>query len=287
MAARRGLRLLGLLYMSDCSPAIRFTNVEFMREDRAILAGINWTLPAGGWGAIVGPNGSGKSTLVRMAAGYLWPTHGTVDVLGHRLGEYPVSLLRQQISVVEALSIYPFDEQMTAEEVVCSGFFGSLTLGYYQPAAGQWARTNQVLTDVRMELFARRKFWTLSTGERMRVLIARALVHQPALLMLDECTSGLDLPSRETVLIFLSQLAEMPSPPALLMITHHLEELLPQIHHTLLLDCNGRAVAAGTPEQTLTDPLMSEAFNWPIHVTLRDRRWYAASESWPPLHRPL
>ncbi len=273
--------------MTDSSPAIRFTNVEFMREDRAILAGINWTLPAGGWGAIVGPNGSGKSTLVRMAAGYLWPTHGTVDVLGHRLGEYPVSLLRQQISVVEALSIYPFDEQMTAEEVVCSGFFGSLTLGYYQPAAGQWARTNQVLTDVRMELFARRKFWTLSTGERMRVLIARALVHQPALLMLDECTSGLDLPSRETVLIFLSQLAEMPSPPALLMITHHLEELLPQIHHTLLLDRNGRAVAAGTPEQTLTDPLMSEAFNWPIHVTLRDRRWYAASESWPPLHRPL
>ena len=79
-----------------------------MRDDRVILAGVNWELPAGGWGAIVGPNGSGKSSLVRMAAGYLWPTHGTVDVLGHRLGEYPVSDLRRKISVVEALSIYPF-----------------------------------------------------------------------------------------------------------------------------------------------------------------------------------
>ncbi|MGC8541976.1 MAG: ABC transporter ATP-binding protein [Phycisphaerae bacterium] len=263
--------------MIDSPPAVRFTDVIFLRDDRAILAGINWELPAGGWGAIVGPNGSGKSTLVRMAAGYLWPTHGTVDVLGHRLGEYPVNDLRRKISIVEALSIYPFDEQMTAEEVVCSGFFGALTLGYYQPVAEQWTRTNQVLTDVRMQLFAKRKFWTLSTGERMRVLMARALVHQPALLMLDECTSGLDLPSRESVLIFLSHLAELPCPPALLMITHHLEELLPQVQHTLLLNGHGQTVATGAPAETLTDTLMSQAFDWPMSVTFHDRRFYGRS----------
>lgn len=273
--------------MNDCSVAIRFTNVEFMREDRAILAGINWELPAGGWGAIVGPNGSGKSSLVRMAAGYLWPTHGTVDVLGHRLGQYPVSELRRKISVVEALSIYPFDEQMTAEDVVCSGFFGSLTLSYYQPDQAQWKRSANVLADVRMESFAKRKFWTLSTGERMRVLIARALVHEPALLMLDECTSGLDLPSRESVLIFLSELAQLPLPPALLMITHHLEELLPRIEQTLLLNSRGQAIAAGPPSQTLTDSLLSQAFDWPIRVTLREGRRYAHSEGWPRLHPPL
>ena len=273
--------------MSDCSAAIRFTNVEFMREDRVILAGINWELPAGGWGAIVGPNGSGKSSLVRMAAGYLWPTHGTVEVLGHRLGEFPVSELRRKISVVEALSIYPFDEQMTAEDVVCSGFFGSLTLNYYQPDQAQWKRTAYVLADVRMKSFAKRKFWTLSTGERMRVLIARALVHEPELLMLDECTSGLDLPSRETVLIFLSELAQLPLPPALLMITHHLEELLPQIQQTLLLNSRGQAIAAGPPSQTLTDSLLSQAFDWPIRVTLQEGRRYAHSEGWPRLHRPL
>ena len=273
--------------MTENSSAIRFTNVEFMRDGRLILAGINWELPAGGWGAIVGPNGSGKSTLVRMAAGYLWPTHGTVDVLGYRLGEYPISELRRKISVVEALSIYPFDEQMTAEDVVCSGFFGSLTLGYQQPTAEQWNRTGEVLNDVRMQSFSKRQFWTLSTGERMRVLIARALVHEPALLMLDECTSGLDLPARETVLEFLSRLADLPLPPALLMITHHLEELLPPVNHTLLLNARGQVVAAGRPSETLTDALMSRAFDWPIRVTLRDRRWYAQSEGWPPPHSPL
>ncbi len=273
--------------MRDYSAALRFTNVEFMREDRVILAGINWELPAGGWGAIVGPNGSGKSSLVRMAAGYLWPTHGTVEVLGHRLGEFPVSELRRKISVVEALSIYPFDEQMTAEDVVCSGFFGSLTLNYHQPDQAQWKRTAYVLADVRMKSFAKRKFWTLSTGERMRVLIARALVHEPELLMLDECTSGLDLPSRETVLIFLSELAQLPLPPALLMITHHLEELLPQIQQTLLLNSRGQAIAAGPPSQTLTDSLLSQAFDWPIRVTLQEGRRYAHSEGWPRLHRPL
>ncbi len=275
--------------MDETSPAaaIRFTNVEFLRDNRTILAGINWELPTGAWGAIVGPNGSGKSTLVRMAAGYLWPTHGTVDVLGHRLGEYSISDLRRQISVVEALSIYPFDEQMTAEDVVCSGFFGSLTLGYYQPTAVHWTRVGELLVDVRMESFAKRQFWTLSTGERMRVLIARALVHEPSLLMLDECTSGLDLPARETVLMFLGRLAELPSPPALLMITHHLEELLPQIRHTLLLNGCGKAVAEGSPAETLTDKLMSQAFNWPVQVALRDRRWYARSAGWPPSHGPL
>lgn len=282
------LALLGsVACMTENSSAIRFTNVKFLRDSRVILDGINWELPTGGWGAIVGPNGSGKSTLVRMAAGYLWPTHGTVDVLGHRLGEYPISELRRKISVVEALSIYPFDEQMTSEEVVCSGFFGALTLGYQQPAGAQWCRAGEVLRDVRMDLFAKRQFWTLSTGERMRVLIARALVHEPELLMLDECTSGLDLTARESVLMFLSRLAELPAPPALLMITHHLEELLPQVNHILLLNARGQAVAAGTPSETLTDTLMSQAFNWPIRVTLSDRRWYAQSEGWPPPHSPL
>ncbi|MGC8624262.1 MAG: ABC transporter ATP-binding protein [Phycisphaerae bacterium] len=270
--------------MINDPPAICFTNIHFRRDERLILKGINWELPAGGWGAIVGPNGSGKSTLVRMAAGYLWPTHGTVDVLGHRLGEYPTSELRQHLAVVEALSIYPFDEAMTASEVVCSGFFGSLTLGYQQPTAAQWTRTAAVLQDVRMESFAKRRFWTLSTGERMRVLIARALVHEPALLMLDECTSGLDLPAQETVLLFLAQLAEKSAPPALLMITHHLEELLPKIQHTLLLNGQGEVVAAGTPAQTLTSRLMSRAFNWPIAVTPHKRRRYAHSDGWPPHH---
>lgn len=261
--------------MTDHPPAICFGDVNFFRDGRAILTDITWELPAGGSGAIIGPNGSGKSTLVRMAAGYIWPTSGTIDVLGHRLGGYSVSELRRKISIVEALSIYPFDEQMSAEEVVCSGFFGSLTLSFYEPTSAQWARTGEVLEQVRMGEVAKRRFWTLSTGERMRVLIARALVHQPALLMLDECTAGLDLPSREAVLLFLAQLAALPSPPALLMITHHLEELLPQVQHTLLLNGHGRVVAAGEPTETLTDALMSKAFNWPIRVTLRDRRFYA------------
>jgi iron complex transport system ATP-binding protein len=263
--------------------ALRFQNVEFSRGRRLILGGINWELHAGGWGAIIGPNGSGKSTLVRLALGYLWPTRGEVSVLGCRLGEYPVQDIRRRVSIVEALSVYPFDENITAAEVVCTGFFGSLTLACHQPKKSQQNHVRQLLADMKLEHLADQLFWTLSTGERMRVLIARALVHQPDLLLLDECTSGLDLPTRETVLTTLESLHRTPSPPALVMVTHHLEELLPRIQNVLLLNRAGKCVAQGIPSKILTDRNMSQAFDWAIHVSHRGGRYHAQAESqiWP------
>jgi len=270
---------------TSAAPALQFENIEFRRGSRLILHGINWTLPTGGWGAIIGANGSGKSTLVRLALGYLWPTCGQVSVLGKKLGEHPIGEIRRRVSLVEALSVYPFDENITAAEVVCTGFYGSLTLAYYQPAKKQFDRVRQLLREMRLEHVSRQLFGTLSTGERMRVLIARALVHQPDLLLLDECTAGLDLPTRETILTTLHRLHTASSPPALVMITHHLEELLPHMKHVLLLGRDGTCVAQGTPAAVLTNSIMTKAFNWPIHVSHRSGRYHAHAESqvWPGL----
>jgi len=270
-------------------PALQFENIEFRRGKRRILGGINWTLPARGWGAVIGANGSGKSTLVRLALGYLWPTCGQVSVLGQKLGEHPVEEIRRRVSLVEALSVYPFDENMTAAQVVCTGFFGSLTLAYYEPEKKQLIRVRQLLTELRLEHLSNQLFWTLSTGERMRVLIARAMVHQPDLLLLDECTSGLDLPTRETILTTLNRLHTAASPPALVMVTHHLEELLPHIRHVLLLACDGTCVAQGSPSAVLTGRTMTKAFDWPIHVSRRGGRYHAHAESqvWPGLLKDL
>ncbi len=257
--------------------AIQFENLHFLRRGRTILQDINWELPAAAWGAILGPNGSGKSTLLRIASGYLWPTRGTVRVLGYRLDEHPLADIRRNIGVVEALSIYPFDEGIRAVEAVCTGFFGKLTLAYDQPTPAQWERAAQLLCVMRLEYLADQLFGTLSTGEKMRVLIARALVQNPALLLLDEPTTGLDLPTRENFLATLEQLRQTAHPPALLMITHHLEEIPPPTRHVLLLSRRGTVIAQGHPRRTLTGKLLSEAFEWPIQVVEKEERFYAHS----------
>ncbi len=224
---------------------------------------------------MVGPNGSGKSTLLRMITGYLWPTHGTVEVLGHRLGEYPVAELRRSVGVVEALSVYPFDETLTAEQAVCTGFFGKLTLAYDRPTSRQMARANRLLAALRLAPLRRQRLVTLSTGEKMRVLIGRALVQQPRLLLFDEPTAGLDLPARETFLATLQQLRATPAAPAWVMITHHLEEIPPSTTQVLLLGRRGTVEASGSPGQVLTDQLLSKAFQWPIGVQEKGGRYFA------------
>jgi len=259
-------------------PLLSLSAIAFSRGQRLILDNIHWSLAPGQSAAILGPNGCGKSTLLRIIAGYLWPSSGSVTVFNHTLGQYPLQKLRQRIGIVEATTLYPFDDQMTARDVVCSGFFAALTLGYVHPTAAQWQATAAALAHVGLPDRAGQPYNTLSTGQRMRCLIARALVRQPELLLFDEPTASLDLPGREAVLGALAHLRRSPTPPATIMVTHHLEDLLPDTANILLLAATGRVQCSGPPQTVLQSAPLTAAFQWPIHVLKRHGRYHAHAD---------
>jgi iron complex transport system ATP-binding protein len=255
-------------------PAIELKGVGFRRDSRWILHEINWTVDTGTCAVILGPNGSGKSTLTRIIAGHLWPTVGDVHVLGERFGEVDLHELRRGIRLVQSTSPVEMDPDLTAREVVHSGFFG--TLGLYDPITPEMEeQANDVLDRVGLHRVADHRYTTLSNGERMRCLIARALAVQPALLLLDEPTAGLDLLAREQVLATIQGLFEPPHhPPTVLLITHHLEELPPVMSNVLLLD-DGRVAADGAPVDVLSAPILSKIYNCPMQITHAGGRYYA------------
>lgn len=262
-----------------------FDHVSFSRGERAILQDLSWTVHPRQIAAVVGPNGCGKSTLLRLAAGYLWPMGGTIELLGHRLGEHPLADLRARTGIVEATAVYPFDDAMTALDVVCSGYFSALTLGYIAPAREQWDHAAHMLRQVALGGREQQLYLTLSTGQRMRCLIARALVRRPELLLLDEPTAGLDLPAREAVLATLQALTAGAHAPAVVTVTHHLEELLPGMSNALLLDAGGRVIAHGQPQEVFSDQNLSRAYGVKVHVTHRHGRYHAhvSPENWQEL----
>jgi iron complex transport system ATP-binding protein len=256
--------------------------IHFTRGQRLILDNVSWSLAPQQSAAILGPNGCGKSTLIRIISAYLWATSGTVALFGHTLGQYPIKKLRDRIGIVEATTLYPFDDKMTTRDVVCSGIFSTLTLGYVRPTPAQWQAAEAAIDHVALGTHSDQLYLTLSTGERMRCLIARALVRQPELLLFDEPTAGLDLPAREAVLATLARLRRRPKPPATIMVTHHLEELLPDTANILLLNSAGRVQASGPPRAVLTSAHLTAAYQWPIQVLRRNGRYHAHADpkSW-------
>jgi iron complex transport system ATP-binding protein len=258
---------------------LSFEGVGFSRDEREILTDVSWQVEAGQVAAIIGANGCGKSTLLRIGCAYLWPQRGRVKLLGETLGEVAVAPLRARIGLVEATTIYPFDEGMTTLDVAVSGYFSALTLGYIHPTREQFEHARHMLEQVGLGSRAKQLYATLSTGQRMRTLIARALVRRPEVLLLDEPTAALDLPAREAVLATLSRLHKLAGKrgqsPAIVMVTHHLEELLPGTENILLLSPNGRVVKHGQPEDVLTDAALSETYGVRVHVSHRNGRYHA------------
>jgi iron complex transport system ATP-binding protein len=258
-------------------PILALERIYFSRAERQILEDISWQVAPGQIAAILGANGCGKSTLLRIISGYLWPQRGGVRLFGETFGEVPLAPLRARIGIVEATTVYPFDEQMSARDVIVSGYFSALTVGYVTPTREQWAHAEELLARVGLTGKAAQLYVTMSTGERLRCLLSRALVRRPELLLLDEPTNGLDLPARETILATLARLHRGwgDAAPAMITITHHLEELLPSTSNVLLLSRAGQAVAAGPPTQVLTDANMTQAYGVPIQVAQRDGRFSA------------
>jgi len=263
-------------------PAFILTNVSLHRGTRQILHDISASVPAGACCAILGPNGSGKSTLARILAAHIFPTRGDVIVLSAHFGESNLPALRRRIRLVQPAGPYEVDSDLTTRQAILTGFFGTLAL-YDKPSAAQQTKASQLLQQVGLSRTADQLYNTLSSGERVRALIARALASSPDLLLLDEPTAGLDLLAREQVLATIQSLFEAPPvgsaeasrlfPLTVVLITHHIEELPPATSHVLLLD-EGHLAAAGTPAEVFQSDLLSRVYRCSLHVHHHRDRYF-------------
>jgi iron complex transport system ATP-binding protein len=246
--------------------------VGVMRDNRWILRDINWSVPAGSLAAILGPNGSGKSTLARIAACHLWPTAGQCQILGGIFGQANLPDLRKRIRLVQSAGPYDVDPALTAHEVVLTGYFGSIGL-YNRADDAMNDHARALLKQVGLEAVIDHPYSSLSSGERTRSLIARAIVTKPDLLILDEPTSGLDVLAREQVLATIQSLLQSPHAPTILLITHHIEELPPTTSQVLLLS-EGQPTATGSMPEVLTSDILTKTFGFPVEVRTTADRYY-------------
>jgi iron complex transport system ATP-binding protein len=253
--------------------AIDLREVGVLRSGRWILKDITWGVPVGCCSAILGPNGSGKSTLARILAAYLWPTGGDVTILGQHFGDCDMPTLRRQVKMVQPAGPYDVDPNLSTREVVLTGFFNSIAL-YQVPTEMMQTEADRLLKQVGLLERAGQTYETLSSGERVRALIARALVQRPRLLILDEPTAGLDLLAREQILATIQMLFESdPRPPTTVLITHHIEELPPATSNVMLLS-GGKSAAVGRPEDVLREDILSALYDCPVQVRQSGGRYY-------------
>jgi iron complex transport system ATP-binding protein len=238
--------------MSD-EPVLDLLIEGLWTTERPILGRIEWRIRRGEHWAIVGPNGAGKTTLLRVLAADLWPSRGRVSVLGREFGRYDLSELRRHIGVVSTATAERIASWDTASAIIGDG-------------------AEDALASVAGAHLSGRTYATLSQGERQRVLIARALVTRPALLLLDEPCAGLDPVARERFLADLGVLATRANAPALVLITHHIEEIPPFVTHLLALK-DGAVVARGPIGDALTDATMSATFDVACRIEREDGRW--------------
>ncbi|MEU6769692.1 ATP-binding cassette domain-containing protein [Streptomyces sp. NPDC046759] len=253
---------------------LRDVVVRRQTSDHLILGGVDWTVRPGEHWALLGANGAGKTTLLRLLGALMHPTTGSVDVLGSRLGRVDVRDLRARIGHVGTAQRVP--EDLTAHAVVLTGHTGTVQPLWRMYGDEVRERAHTLLLELGVKELTDRPYGVCSGGQRARVLIARALMADPALLLLDEPFNALDLPSREDLVEALFQLAEGRPRLATVTVTHHLEELSPAIGHALLLQ-EGRVVARGPVAEVLTDAHLTACFGRDITVTRRDGRWSAHS----------
>jgi iron complex transport system ATP-binding protein len=253
---------------------VRMEAVGVRRGDTTLLDGVNWSVELDERWVILGPNGAGKTTLLRLAAAELHPTEGWVHILGHQLGRVDVFELRTRIGLSSAALGLRVPPEETVRDVVVSAGYAVIGRWREQYDPQDAARADELLGGLGLRGKACRSYGTLSEGERKRALIARALMTDPELLLLDEPAAGLDLGGREDLVARLSGLAKDPDAPASVLVTHHVEEIPPGYSHGLLLR-EGRVVAAGLLDDVLTEENLSVTFGLPLAVQRRRGRYTA------------
>lgn len=274
--------------------AFRVEALTVRRGTTTILDGLSLHAPRGRVTALLGPNGCGKTTLSRALTGHAFAAEGTVTVLGQTLGRTDIRALRRRIGVVnpttDSFDTHTpgavVDATLSATDAACTGYFATVGL-YDRPTDSQRDHARQLLRAVGLEHRLDHRVAVLSTGEQRRVLIARALVTRPELLILDEPTAGLDIAGREQVLATIEQLVSAENPPAVLMITHHVEELSPRTDRVWLMK-QGRIVSQGAPHETITPETLSDVFGCKVFVrNIQGRYWLEVlPEAWVNLTKP-
>lgn len=252
--------------------ALVFDGVDVVRGETPVLRDVSWEVREGERWAVIGPNGSGKTTMLQLASGYLHPTRGTVAVLGHQLGHVDVRRLRERIGLVSASVAKMLVPTVSAEDVVMSARHAALEPWWHDYTPEDHAQARALLARAGFLSVADRPFGVLSEGERQQVLLARTLMTEPDLLLLDEPAAGLDIAGRERLLARLAQLAADASSPPIVLVTHHVEEVPAYFSHLLLLR-RGAVVAAGPLATTLTSDTVSACFDLPLRVEGIDGRW--------------
>ena len=253
---------------------LSMSGVAVVRQGATLLSDLDWTVREGERWVVLGPNGAGKTTLLQIAGAALFPSRGTVELLGERYGKADLGDLRTRVGLSSAALGDRVPPQERALDVVVTASYGVVGRWNERYDSADVDRASDLLGRVGLARLADRRFGSLSEGERKRVLLARALMTDPELLLLDEPAAGLDLGAREALMRLLARLWADPDGPPVVLVTHHVEEVPVGTTHALLL-ARGRSTAAGTVADVLTSPLLSQTFGLPLVVDRSGGRFFA------------
>lgn len=252
---------------------IELKDVTLRKEGKNLLSRLNWTVNKGETWAILGLNGAGKSTLLRLLMAEYWKTEGEVSVLGTQFGQGGIPELRKRIGVVSSFISERIPESLSPEEIVLTGKYKSSIL-YTSYGSKELEEARSMLRRIGATSLIRRKYRTLSQGEKQTILIARSLMEEPDLLIFDEASSGLDLFAREAIFQLIHQIKQMEKAPTILFVTHHAEEITKSFSHVLLLK-EGQSFAQGTKEEILTQETLSAFYGGKVQlVPIGEDRYY-------------
>jgi len=252
---------------------ISLEDVSFVRSQRLILDRIFWDIQRGNHWVVLGANGSGKTTLLQLLAGYLWPTRGSVTVLGEEFGRTDVRELRKKIGWVGSFLEAQIPSSMSPLDLIVSGKYASIGI-FENPKEEDYHHGLDLARQLKCSEILDLPYGVLSQGEKQRLLIARGLIHKPQLLVLDEPCAGLDLVAREQLLDTLEHLGRSAGGPTMIFVTHHLQEIMPTFTHAFLLR-QGSCLAMGQKREILRSELLSQAFGIQVQVTAEGKRYWS------------
>ena len=259
---------------ADPDLLIDFAKVSLRRANRVLVGPVTWSVELDERWVVIGPNGAGKTSLLRIAAAMEHPSSGTAYVLGERLGRVDMSELRARVGLSSSALSQRVPEGEVVRDLVVSAGYAVLGRWRERYEDVDYNQAIDMLESVGAEHLAERTYETLSEGERKRVLIARSLMTDPELLLLDEPAAGLDLGGREELVARLADLAADPDAPAIVLVTHHVEEIPQGFSHALILS-EGRVVDSGLLADVLTSENLSKAFGQSIALDVIDGRYFA------------
>ena len=256
---------------------LSLTNVSLERQNKKLLNNVTWQVNKGEHWAILGLNGSGKTSLLKLITAEYWTSQGNVEVLGNQFGGTDISNMRTKIGIVGSFIAERLSPHMLAEKIVLTGKYKSSIL-YTEYGEKELEEARQMLISIGGEHLLGRIYTSLSQGEKQLLLIARSLMEEPEILILDEATSGLDLFAREKLLRQIEQITSLPNAPTIIYVTHHAEEITRSFTHVLLLK-KGNIIAKGPKNEVLTEKILSDFYDQPVSIVpLGDERIYIKPE---------